>query len=217
MGRLPRVHLPGYPHHVVMRCNNREHLLGQEQDRSKLLEFVGRFKSRHKAKLHAYTIMSNHVHLIWDPGQEVSLPDQMRDIMTNFAKWFNWRHSRKGHFWESRYHSSVIQDDSYALTCMRYIHRNPARAGLVEFPWDYPGSSVRHNAFGEPDALVDDLPSFLGLSPYPKVRQRIYRQWVKSAFEQEKQKGTFYEPFLGSDSFRSRMLATYGFLKRRTK
>jgi putative transposase len=123
MGRLPRIQIPGYPHHVVMRCNNKETLLAEQADRGKFLSFLGHFKMRHRASLHAYTVMFNHVHLIWNPGERVPLSEQMRDIMANFAKWFNGKYGRKGHLWESRYHATVIENDEYALTCMRYIHR----------------------------------------------------------------------------------------------
>ncbi len=131
MGRLPRIQIPDYPHHVVMRCNNREALFSQASDVHKFLHLLGYFKKRHNYRLYAYTIMSNHVHLLLDPGHKVPLAEAMRDIMANFAKWFNWKHSRRGHFWASRYHATVIQDDSYALTCMRYIHRNPVQFAIM--------------------------------------------------------------------------------------
>ena len=92
---------------------------------------------------------------------------------------------------------------------MRYIHRNPVRAKIVEKAWDYPWSSVRHNALGEKDALIDELPSFLGLSPYPKVRMRQYQRWMEEPFEYEKNKKEFYEPFFGSDRFREVMQQRY--------
>ncbi len=211
---MPRIQIPDYPHHVVMRCNNREALFSQASDVHKFLHLLGYFKKRHNYRLYAYTIMSNHVHLLLDPGHKVPLAEAMRDIMANFAKWFNWKHSRRGHFWASRYHATVIQDDSYALTCMRYIHRNPVRAGIVKVAWEYPWSSVRHNAFGETDSLIDDLPSFLGLSPYPKVRYRQYRHWVETPFEHKADKKFFYDAFMGSDPFRDRMRARFGLLGR---
>jgi putative transposase len=136
-----------------------------------------------------------------EPGDSESLSVVMRDIMSNFAKWYNWRHSRKGHFWESRYHSTIVDRDEYALMCMRYIHRNPVRAGIVEKPWDYAWTSVKHNALGEKDKLIDDLSSFVGISPYAKVRMRLYQQWVQEPFDLERSKGAFYRPFVGSVDF----------------
>ena len=209
MGRLPRIQLEGHPYHVVMRCNNKEDLFKEERDFRKLIEIIANFKEKHQFKLYAYTFMTNHCHLLLEPGDRASLSVIMRDIMANFAKWYNWRHQRKGHFWESRYHASIIEDDQYVLVCMRYIHRNPVRAGIVNKAWDYRWTSVRYNVSGERDELIHDLSSFLGLSPYPRVRIRHYKRWVEEPFDMEKDKGQFYDPFLGSDLFREAMQKKY--------
>ena len=209
MGRLPRIQVEGYPYHVVTRCNNKENSFNKEGYFHKLMEIIAKFKDKHQFKLYAYTVMSNHCHYLIEAGGGATISVVMRDIMANFAKWYNWRHKRKGHFWESRYHSSIIEDDEYGLVCMRYIHRNPVRAGIVKRAFDYPWSSVRHNAFGEIDELIDNFPSFLGLSPYPKVRMRQYERWIEEPFETEKYRRRLYEPFIGGDRFIEKMQKKY--------
>ena len=205
MGRPPRILLEGYPYHIVTRCNNREDLFKEENDFIKLLEVIRHFKEKHGFKLYAYTLMSNHSHYIIEPTGGISIAIVMRDIMVNFAKWYNRKHERKGHMWESRYHSCLIEDDTYALMCMRYIHRNPVRAGIVEKAWDYPWSSVRHNTFGEKNDLIDDLISFIGLSVYPGVRMKQYKKLIEEPFDSEKDKKIFYSPFIGSERFKNEM------------
>jgi hypothetical protein len=86
---------------------------------------------------------------------------------------------------------------------------------MVETAWEYPWTSVRHNAFDEKDDLIDDLPSFLGLSPYAKVRCRHYRRWVQESFDQERDKRLLYGPSMGSDPFRDHMRQRYGLLRRK--
>ncbi len=112
----------------------------------------------------------------------------MREIMTNYSKWYNKKYIRKGHFWEQRYNTSIVEDDEHILVCMRYINRNPLRARIVDNPNDYPWSGYSHYAYGERNVLLDDHPTFIGLSPYQKVRSRKYREFVETPFDSEKDK-----------------------------
>ena len=95
--------------------------------------------------------------------------------MTQTAKTFHRLRNRCGHFWERRYRACLVEDDLYALAALRYMDRNPVRAGIVEDPATYAGSSCASYALGVPNRLIQFHPSYLGLSPYAKVRQGHYR------------------------------------------
>jgi len=95
--------------------------------------------------------------------------------MTQTAKTFHLLRSRSGHFWERRYRACLVEDDLYALAALRYMDRNPVRAGIVEDPAAYAWSSCASYALGARNHLIQFHPSYLGLSPYAKVRQRHYR------------------------------------------
>ena len=124
----------------------------------------------------AYTLMSNHVHpALAGPPTHDALGRPLRWFLTETAKAFHKARGRRGHFWERRYRSCLIEDDLYALAALRYLDRNPVRAGLVADPTTYPWSSCAAYALGAPTRALTFHPSYLALSPYAKVRQRQYR------------------------------------------
>jgi putative transposase len=171
-----------------MRCNNKEFLFKDSEDFLTLLHFLKKYKEHYGYKVYNYTVMSNHVHLLLEPRPAESLSASMRDVMVNYAKWYHRVHQRKGHFWESRYKTTIIENDAYALTCMRYINRNPIRAKMVDDLDKYPWSGYHFYAQGEANGVTDPIGSYLALSPYVKVRQRKYTEFVNTPFDAEKDK-----------------------------
>jgi putative transposase len=120
-------------------------------------------------------LMSNHIHLLLQsPGADL-LGRPFRWFMTQTAKSFQRLQNRCGNFWKRRYRASLVEDDLYALAVVRYMDRNPDRAGIVENLVTYAGSSCASYALEVPNRLIQFHPSYLGLSPYAKVRQRHYR------------------------------------------
>ena len=175
MPRAPRLHAPGGTVHVVARCNNREFCLTAVHDYEMLLAHLRAMRRTYDLTLYAYTLMANHIHLLLRAPTLDTIGRPLRWFMTETAKAFNRAHGRRGHFWERRYHACLVEDDVYALAALRYLDRNPVRAGVVADPAAYPWSSCAAYALGAPDSLIAAHPSYLALSRYAKVRQRHYR------------------------------------------
>jgi putative transposase len=175
MPRPPRLYAPEGTIHVVARCNNREFYFTTTEDFEILLEYLEEMSSFHGIKIFAYTLMSSHIHLLLQAPAADALGRPLGWFMTQTAKTFHRLRSRSGHFWERRYRACLVEDDLYALAALRYMDRNPVRAGIVEDPLTYAWSSCASYAKGTPNRLIQFHPSYLGLSPYAKVRQRNYR------------------------------------------
>ncbi len=175
MPRAPRLYAPGGTVHVVARCNNREFSLTAARDFEVLLARLRQMCRTYDLTLYAYALMANHVHLLLRAPTVGALGCPLRWFMTETAKAFNRARGRRGHFWERRYHACLVEDDAYVLAALRYLDRNPVRAGLVTDPATYPWSSCAAYAVGAPNPVVTLHPSYLALSRYPAVRQRHYR------------------------------------------
>jgi len=175
MPRAMRVYAPGGTVHVVARCNNREFYFTAPEDFAVLLAHLRELRRTYEVTLYAYTLMANHVHLLLQVPTRDALGRPLRWLLTETAKAFHKARGRRGHFWERRYRAVLVEDELYALAALRYLDRNPVRAGLVEDPPAYPWSSCAAYALGTPNPLITFHPSYLGLSPYPAVRQRQYR------------------------------------------
>ena len=175
MPRAPRIYAPGGTVHVVARCNNREFCFTTPEDFEVLLAHLRQMVFTYGLKLFAYTLMSNHIHLLLEAPELDVLGRPLRWFMTETAKAFHRMRSRSGHFWERRYRACLVEEDLYALAALRYMDRNPVRAGLVEEPVSYPWTSCAVYAKGTRSELITLHPSYLSLSRYAKVRQRHYR------------------------------------------
>lgn len=178
MPRAPRLYAPSATVHVVARCNNREFAFAAEADFEVLVTHLREMSRTYDVPVYAYTLMSNHVHLLLQAPKLDALGRPLRWYMTETAKAFHRTRGRRGHFWERRYHACVVEGDAYALAALRYLDRNPVRAGLALDPAAYPWSSCAAYALGTPNPIIAFHPSYLALSPYPKVRQRHYRTLV---------------------------------------
>ena len=174
MPRAPRVVAPGGTIHVVARCNNREFYFTAAADFELLVAHLRELVRTYEVTLYAYTLMSNHVHLLMQAPTHEALGRPLRWFMTETAKAFHQARGRRGHFWERRYRACLVEDDVYALAALRYLDRNAVRAGLVNDPTTYPWSSCTAYALGTPNRIITFHPSYLALSRYAKVRQRQY-------------------------------------------
>ncbi len=175
MPRAGRLYAPGGTIHVVARCNNREFYVTAAEDFEVLLAHLREMLRTYDVTLYAYTLMSNHIHLLLRAPEQEALGRPLRWFMTETSRAFHRTRGRRGHFWERRHWACLVEDDLYVLAALRYLDRNPVRAGLVEDPATYPWSSCATYACGTSNPLVTSHPSYLGLSPHPKVRQRHYR------------------------------------------
>jgi len=175
MPRLPRLYAPGGTMHVVARCNTREFCFTAPEDFEILLDHLGEMSRAYEIRLFGYSLLSNHIHLLLQAPAADVLGRPLRWFMTQTAKTFHRIRSRSGHFWERRYRACLVEDDLYALAALRYMDRNPVRAGIVEDPAAYAWSSCASYALGAGNSRIQFHPSYLGLSPYAKVRQKHYR------------------------------------------
>ncbi len=155
MPRRPRVIIPGVPHHITQRGNNRQPVFLAPDDCRRYLELLGRHASHYGARILGYCLMSNHVHLIAVPQSEDSLAQTLGRAHSEYALALNKGEGRSGHVWQGRFFSCPM-DASHLLSAMRYVEFNPVRAKLAAAPWDWPWSSARaHTMNGAIDAVID--------------------------------------------------------------
>jgi putative transposase len=185
MPRAARLYTPGGTVHVVARCNNREFYFTTLEDFELLLSHLRELRRTYEVTLFAYCLMANHVHLLLQAPKLDALGRPLRWWMTETARAFHKARGRRGHFWERRYRSCLVEEDLYALAALRYLDRNPVRAGLVEDPVTYPWSSCATYACGTPNPLITFHPSYLALSRYAAVRQRHYRTLLQPSADQQ--------------------------------
>jgi len=178
MARRPRLELPGVPLHVIQRGNNRSACFVGDGDRRLYLKCLREAARRHTCAVHAYVLMSNHVHLLVTPSSIGAVAATMQDVGRRYVRIFNQIHGRSGTLWEGRYKSSLIDSENYLLTCHRYIELNPVRAGLVNHPLDYPWSSHAHYATGASNSLITRHSLFDQLAREPSHFQALFREEI---------------------------------------
>lgn len=214
MARLPRIVLPGYPLHIVQRGNNRQACFFCDEDRRFYLERLKDAASRHGCRVHAYVLMTNHVHLLLTPEEDTSSARTLQSVGRSYVRYVNDLYQRSGTLWEARYKSSLIDSARYLFTCSRYIELNPVRAGMVERPEDFPWSSYRRNAHGERDDLVVPHCVYEQLGQSESERRTAYR----TLFVQETSESGFDEireatedgTALGNDRFKEEIEKVLG-------
>lgn len=181
MPRQPRFNLPGYPQHIIQRGNNRNNVFARPADYRFYLDKLKQACEKFSCRLHAYVLMTNHVHMLMTPEMECGISKAMQSLGGNYAQYFNWRYERTGTLWEGRYKASVIDTDRYLLTCHRYIEMNPVRAGMVDHPGDYRWSSYACNARGWVDPLVTSHDLYVQLGHSPATRLLAYQELFKNS------------------------------------
>lgn len=176
MGRRARLVLPGVPLHIIQRGNNRSACFVAETDYRVYLSMLHEASTAVDCSIHAYVLMTNHVHLLLS-FEDISSPSiLMKTLGQRFAQYINRRYRRTGTLWEGRFRSCLVEDEPYLLTCQRYIELNPVRAGMVTRPHEYQWSSYRANAEGCRDQLITPHELYSRLGADPCERQAVYRQ-----------------------------------------
>jgi putative transposase len=214
MPRQPRLVIPEYPHHIILRGNNRSDIFYNDKDRFFFLDCLKEAKEKTSSKIYSYCLMTNHLHIIIEPEKQEGLQVLMQSLGRRYVQYFNYTHSRTGTLWEGRYKSSVIDKDNYLFACSRYIELNPVRAKMVKHPKEYPWSSYRHKAEGILNKLIDHDPAYAGLGKTDRERQFNYRQFFLEEVPESEiklirfctQKGGI----IGSKSFVDRMAKKAG-------
>jgi putative transposase len=188
MARLPRLTVPGYPHHIIQRGNNRQAIFASNADYETLLAMLDEHARKAQVAIHAYVLMSNHFHLLATPESAEAIPAMMQAVGRRYVRHFNQRQTRSGTLWEGRYKSTLIQTERYLLTCMAYIDLNPVRAGLVGDPGDYPWSSYAHYVGRRNDKIVSPHPLYWELGNTPFSREAAYSELVQAGVSEQQQR-----------------------------
>jgi len=180
MPRRNRIAVANYPHHVVQRGHNRSTVFFTANDRLSYLATLSDFRQQLSLKVYGYCLMTNHVHLLIDPGPEAaSLSLLMKRLAGRHTRRINRLGQRTGTSWEGRFKCSPIESDRYLLACARYIDLNPVRAGLVAKPEQYRWSSYRARIGIDRCKWLDPDPCFLALGSTNEERQRNYREFIE--------------------------------------
>ncbi len=159
MARLARIVAVGLPHHIVQRGNRRQTVFFNDADRDAYLSFLKSACEKFKVKILAWCLMNNHIHLVAVPERADSLAKCIGDSHVKYARRINSREGWRGHLWQERFSSSPM-DEKHLFAAVRYVERNPVRAGIVNNAWEYKWSSARyHIGDAEKDPLISD--SFL--------------------------------------------------------
>ena len=182
MPRTARVVLSGYPHHVIQRGHNRAPVFVSEADYEFYLEILKEWKELLRCRVYAYCLMTNHVHLVIDPGENASsLALLMKRIAARYTRYINRVEQRSGTVWNGRYKSSPIETDRYLLACCRYVELNPVRAKIVASPEKYPWSSYTSRIRVSNGTWLDEHSLFEELGTTEPERRERYRDWVHAS------------------------------------
>ena len=172
MARLGRYFLPDLPLHVIQRGNDRKVVFFASDDYALYRDWLLAAASQYGCAIHAYMLMTNHVHLLVTPADADSLPRTMQSLGRRYVRYVNAARRRTGTMWEGRYRAAPIDSDAYFLPCCRYIELNPVRARMAAHPRDYPWSSYRAHADGAKDPLASEHPLYHALGRSAADRQK---------------------------------------------
>jgi putative transposase len=175
MPRNSRIVFPGVPLHIIQRGNNRQVCFSGDTDRQVYLALLGAHAQDSGCDLHAYVLMSNHVHLLLTPHRAESAARLMKALGERYVQYYNRRHGRTGSLWEGRFRSCLVQDERYLLVCQRYIELNPVRADMAKLPGEYLWSSYAANALGVRNSLLRPHATYGALGHSDVERQQNYR------------------------------------------
>ena len=214
MPRRPRIKLAGVPQHIVQRGVNREPCFFADEDYHSYLHWLKKAAKDWHCTIHAYVLMTNHVHLLITPETTDGIAKLMQSVGRRYVQYINHSYKRTGTLWEGRYRSSVIQAETYLLACMRYIELNPVRANMVQDLGQYTWSSYRHNALDQANNVITPHTLYQSLGLNPERRQAAYRNLFRSELDEDAIKDirlalTQSQP-LGSKNFSEEICAALG-------
>ncbi|WP_417539511.1 transposase [Marinobacter sp.] len=178
MPRRPRLEIVGLPHHVVQRGVDRQAVFFDRECYLAYLQILSGYAGHLEVSVHSWCLMTNHVHLLVTPLSPGSLSRLMQNLNRLYVQRINARFQRTGHLWAGRFKASVVSNERYLLSCMRYIELNPVRAGMVSHPEAYPWSSWHANVGARRSLLVSPHSEYLALGSGESDRHKRYRAIV---------------------------------------
>lgn len=185
MPRRARISIPGIPWHIIQRGNNRSACFHAEDDYQFYLHYLEEFSAKFGCTVHAYVLMTNHVHLLLTPARPDSVAQLMKNLGQRYVQYINRTYQRSGTLWEGRFRSCLTQTEDYVLACYRYIELNPVRAGMVVRPQDYRWSSYHANALGKVSRIIKPHEEYQRLGSEAEARQSAYRALFKAHLDDE--------------------------------
>jgi putative transposase len=185
MPRKPRFYVPGVPAHIIQRGNCRQAVFFCDDDYKAYLGWLEEGALRHGCMIHAYVLMTNHVHIIMTPATRESISRTMQYVGRHYVTYVNHCYLKSGTLWEGRHKGCVIASDNYLLSCMRYIELNPVRANMVESPGEYPWSSYLCNAYSKENDIIAPHELYLALGRQQDERVHAYRELFRNAMDTE--------------------------------
>ena len=210
MPRRARLALPGIPWHIIQRGNNRSACFYTEDDYRRYLDTLKEQARKYGCLVHAYILMTNHVHLLITPQTKDSASLLMKHLGQRYVQYINRTYKRSGTLWEGRFRSCLTQETGYVLACYRYIELNPVRANMVQCPGDYPWSSYCVNAEGNSSELITPHSEYIALASGSKARHAAYRKLFTAHRDDdidEIRTATNGNYVLGSDHFKEEISA----------
>ena len=206
MPRRSRMYISGLPYHLVQRGNNREACFFEPEDYQFYAFLLEENLTRYGVHLHAYVLMTNHVHLLLTLDHEDSISRLTRTLGSRFAQYMNKKYKRTGSLWEGRHKASAVDSENYLLKCYRYIELNPVVANMVKLPEEYLWSSYGINAWNDDSNIVEPHQEYLKLSASAEQRCYAYRELFKTNLSDYDlhsiRKSVHYCQPLGNDYFR---------------
>jgi putative transposase len=214
MPRRPRITLPGVPIHLIQRGNNRQACFFADEDYQAYLGWLEEYALQTDCVIHAYVLMTNHVHLLLTPQKASGTGELMKRLGQRYVQYINRSYRRSGTLWEGRFRSCLTQEEDYLLGCYRYIELNPIRANMVDHPAEYRWSSYRANAQGENSTLITkhELYNALGLDAEKRcaVYRELFRYQLEPGLVDEIRAATNGNYALGSTRFQEQITAELG-------
>ena len=214
MPRRARLSLPGIPWHIIQRGNNRSVCFFADEDYRLYLEHLAELGERFDCAVHAYVLMTNHVHLLLTPDYSDGPALLMKHLGQRYVQYVNRTYQRSGTLWEGRFRSCLTQTEDYVLACYRYIELNPVRANMVRHPREYKWSSYRTNAEGRDDPLITPHDEYRRLSRTKSARRENYRALFKAHVDEQElnhiRQATNGNYALGNSRFQEQIEAALG-------
>tara|TARA_R110002167_G_scaffold45324_4_gene136324 strand:- start:4367 stop:5059 length:693 start_codon:yes stop_codon:yes gene_type:complete len=214
MARKARFTPAGIPQHIIQRGVDRQLCFGCEADFKAYLHWLKVYSEKHQVSIHAWVLMTNHVHLLCTPKSADGISKMMQSLGRSYVRYFNYHHQRTGTLWEGRFKASLVNASEYLLNLYRYIELNPVRANMVKNPADYVWSSYQCNALGRKSPLLTPHDLYLELDSNPTVRQGLYRSLftnhVEGALLEDIRYATNRGLVLGSESCVAKLEALCG-------
>lgn len=164
--------------HIMCRGNNKQNIFDSMEDKHEYCLLLFDLKNENNISIFHYCLMNNHLHLIVWVEENSKISRFMMQANLAYFHYFRRKYGYCGHFWQNRFRSNLIGEDSYLLQCGKYIELNPVRANIAKMPHEYEFSSYSHYAYGREDRLITASPAYLGLADSLEERQELYRNFI---------------------------------------